>query len=383
MSAAKRFRRIGSTLPFMQSNPSPWDIHTRPTILAYRRTTMPTVEGSNASSVACPMKAAAAVGRSVISGQDGTVGLGGFIGGGGHGPLSSHYGLTADQVLQATVVTTEGGVLVANEAQDQDLLWTIRGGGPGLYGIVVKYMLRTHPLPENAISSTLSMVVTGNSTVAATASWGALTSLVKSFPDLMDLGLTGYGFATTRYLETPRSSSPVKGVEVTMTLYRFNSTVEEHKSLLEPAKSRMLAHNGNQTILVMISEPSLRGHQLCSSRLLGRRELTDLSHDKLQSYLERISTSQVEGRPSMLVFGLQGGSGPRNVDAQMRGALTPAWRKAYLHEITAWTEDNKETVWREWAPDLGSYINEANPFNRNFEYDFYGGNYDRLMEIKD
>ncbi|KFA74436.1 hypothetical protein S40288_08916 [Stachybotrys chartarum IBT 40288] len=367
------------------------------------------------------LKAAAGVGRSVISGQDGTVGLGGFIGGGGHGPLSSHYGLAADQVLQATVVTTEGEILIANEAQNQDLLWAIRGGGPGLYGIVVEYVLRTHPLPENAVSSTLSMVLTGNSTVAATASWGALTSLARSFPDLMDLGLTGYGFATTRYLETPCSSSPVKGVEVTMTLYRFNSTVEEHKSLLEPVKSRMLAHNGNHSITVAISEPVLLPNflslfdllnptpsrcgdiSLSSSRLLGRREVTDLSHDKLQSYLERISTSQVEGGSSRLVFGLQGGPGPRNVDVHMRGALTPAWRKAYLHVIStganinttestpqdalnlaaAWTEDNKEAVWREWAPDSGSYINEANPFNRNFEHDYYGGNYDRLVEIKD
>ncbi|KFA79441.1 hypothetical protein S40288_09236 [Stachybotrys chartarum IBT 40288] len=68
------------------------------------------------------LNAAAAAGRTVFSGQDETVGLGGFIGGGGHGPLSSQYGLAADQVLQATVVTTEGQILVANDAQNQDLL---------------------------------------------------------------------------------------------------------------------------------------------------------------------------------------------------------------------------------------------------------------------
>lgn len=87
----------------------------------------------------------------------------------------------------------------------------------------------------------------------------------------------------------------------------------------------------------------------------------------------------------------------------MRGALTPAWRKAYLHVIAtganinssdstpqgaldsaaAWTEDNKEAVWREWAPESGSYINEANHFNRNFERDFYGENYGRLLEVKE
>jgi hypothetical protein len=86
----------------------------------------------------------------------------------------------------------------------------------------------------------------------------------------------------------------------------------------------------------------------------------------------------------------------------MRGALTPAWRKAYIHLLgtgavvnttgstpqaalsaaATWTEQNKEPLWRKWAPNSGSYINEANPFNSNFKDDFYGGNYDRLLEIK-
>lgn len=99
-----------------------------------------------------------------MSGQDPTVGLGGFIGGGGHGPLSSHYGLAADQILQATVVTTAGKVLVANDAQNQDLLWAIRGGGPGLYGIVVEYVMRTFPLPTSVALGTISITMIDNST---------------------------------------------------------------------------------------------------------------------------------------------------------------------------------------------------------------------------
>ncbi|KAJ9132455.1 hypothetical protein NKR23_g11217 [Pleurostoma richardsiae] len=196
------------------------------------------------------LRAAAAVGRTLVTGQDRTVGVEGLLGGGGHGPLSSHYGLAADQVLQATVVTTEGRVPIPNEAQNQDLLWAICGGGPGLYGIV-----------------------------------------------------------------------------------------------------------------------------------------TD---------------SQDEGGNSRLIFGLQSGLGPKRVEAVMRGALNPAWRNAYVYLIATgvtvsttdttpqdalataalWAEENKEAVWRRWAPDPGAYINEANPFNGNFRKDFYGGNYDRLLEIK-
>ena len=100
------------------------------------------------------------MGRSVVRGQDGTAGPGRFIGSvgvAGHVPLSSHYGLVADQVLQATVVTTLGEIMVANDAHNQDLPLAIRDGGPELYGTVVEYTLRTHLIPEKSFSSPLSL----------------------------------------------------------------------------------------------------------------------------------------------------------------------------------------------------------------------------------
>lgn len=50
----------------------------------------------------------------IVSGNDATVGLGGHIQGGGHGPLSSTFGLAADNIYQVRVVTTQGRVLTAD-----------------------------------------------------------------------------------------------------------------------------------------------------------------------------------------------------------------------------------------------------------------------------
>lgn len=373
--------------------------------------------GSNWGEV---LQSAAAIGRTVVSGQDSTVGLGGFIGGGGHGPLSSHYGLAADQVLQATVVTTEGQVLVANEAQNQDLLWAIRGGGPGVFGVVTEYVLRTHPIPRNVVMSTLSISIIDNSTEAAGASWDALALLYQSLPDLMDLGMTGSGRATT--VNMPQSGAALeRGIELSVTFFAYNTTATAFESLLEPINQEILSDGRNQSLSVQLSDPTTfssfisffthlnsspsRGGDisLVSSRLLGRRELSSIELPSLRSYLQRITLSRVEGRTSMLVFGLQGGLGPKGVELTMRGALSPAWREAYMHLISTganinttdstphdaltaaaiWVEENKEAVWREWAPKSGAYINEANPFNGNFQYDFFGGNYDRLVSIKE
>ncbi|RYP08622.1 hypothetical protein DL765_008730 [Monosporascus sp. GIB2] len=55
-------------------------------------------------------------GESLVGGVDQTVGVGGRIQGGGRGPLSSSFGLGADQILQVRVVTTQGQILVPNEA---------------------------------------------------------------------------------------------------------------------------------------------------------------------------------------------------------------------------------------------------------------------------
>jgi FAD/FMN-containing dehydrogenase len=63
----------------------------------------------------------------VISAGGSTVGIGGYLTGGGHSALSSTYGLAADQVLEMEIVTPGGNILTVNECQNQDLFWAMRG----------------------------------------------------------------------------------------------------------------------------------------------------------------------------------------------------------------------------------------------------------------
>eukprot|EP00927_Polykrikos_kofoidii_P043106 TRINITY_DN37173_c0_g1_i1.p1 TRINITY_DN37173_c0_g1~~TRINITY_DN37173_c0_g1_i1.p1 ORF type:complete len:645 (+),score=139.11 TRINITY_DN37173_c0_g1_i1:136-2070(+) len=70
------------------------------------------------------------------------VGAAGFVLGGGASPMSRLKGLGADNVLNFTVVTPDGRLVVANEKQNKDLFWALRGGGGGNFGIVVDLTLR-------------------------------------------------------------------------------------------------------------------------------------------------------------------------------------------------------------------------------------------------
>ena len=66
----------------------------------------------------------------VVGGTGDTIGLGGYLTGGGHSPLSAKFGLAVDQVLEMKVVTAAGDILVANAAQNTDLFWAMRGVSP-------------------------------------------------------------------------------------------------------------------------------------------------------------------------------------------------------------------------------------------------------------
>lgn len=84
-------------------------------------------------------------GLAAVGGQDPNIGIAGLTLGGGVGWLSRAYGLAADNLLEAEVVTASGEVVTASEDENADLFWGLRGAG-GALGIVTSFTFELHPV---------------------------------------------------------------------------------------------------------------------------------------------------------------------------------------------------------------------------------------------
>lgn len=75
-------------------------------------------------------------------------GVAGLTLGGGVGYLRRKHSLSCDNLISAKVVTADGKLLTANETENSDLFWALRGGGQGACA-VTSFEFKAYPLgPE-------------------------------------------------------------------------------------------------------------------------------------------------------------------------------------------------------------------------------------------
>jgi FAD/FMN-containing dehydrogenase len=151
--------------------------------------------------------AAAEVALAAVGGSSRSVGVVGYVTGGGLGPLSRSHGFSSDYVRSFTVVTGRGEEVEASATSHPELFWALRGGKSGL-GVVTAVRIELVELPTLYAGSLLfendqiENVVRGWVDYTATVDERVTSSIaLLRFPpiDAVPAAMRGRNFVSVRF----------------------------------------------------------------------------------------------------------------------------------------------------------------------------------------
>ncbi|MBX2925003.1 MAG: FAD-binding oxidoreductase [Chitinophagaceae bacterium] len=141
-------------------------------------------------------------GFATLAGSAPHVGVIGYTMGGGFGYLGRKYGLNANAVTGAEVVTANGGLLHVSAEENEDLFWGVKGGG-GNFGVVTSLTFRLFPVKTVYGGAVFYAVENGYEALSCFARWA------DTLPDEITAA-----FAFMNIPNLPAAPEPLRGRSV-------------------------------------------------------------------------------------------------------------------------------------------------------------------------
>ncbi|QBD77384.1 FAD-binding oxidoreductase [Ktedonosporobacter rubrisoli] len=170
------------------------------------------------------VREAQSYGLAPLTGFATTVGIVGYMLGGGVGWLTRQYGPGAVSIRSAELVTAEGQVLRVSEKSYPDLLWGLRGGG-GNFGIVTELELALYPVENIFGGQIVYPIAQGREVLNAYAQW------IKNLPDELTSALRIVHFPLA-----PALPPTLRGASVIQVMACYNGDQSEGEALLRPMR---------------------------------------------------------------------------------------------------------------------------------------------------
>ncbi len=323
--------------------------------------------------------AAQQYGLAMPTGTVSSIGIGGLALGGGSGYLSRRFGMTLDNVLSVEIVTANGLKITANENENEDLFWAIRGGG-GNFGVVTSFKFQLHEAGPEVLSFQAYFPYENSKEVLQ-----FYRDFMQTAPDELQC----YAF----FMNVPPVEPFPKeyhGKTTCALIACFSGELEKGKRELQPLQDfgkpflKFL-----QPIEYIDLQKSFDAGMPKGLRWFTRgqylNELSDQSIDSLVNF-----TKSLPGAFTMAYMEAQGGA--VNRIAQTATAF-PHRKAAYnLHIFPGWENAGEDEKNIQWAKDFhrqiqsetdgGVYVNLMSHDEKKRITAAYGKNYERLKEVK-
>jgi FAD/FMN-containing dehydrogenase len=304
----------------------------------------------------------------IPAGSCGGVGVGGLTLGGGYGLFGRKYGLTCDSLQEIKLVDAAGKIHSSKD--NPDLLWAMKGGGNGNFGVVTELIFKTHDAPNHFTSHRFKV----RNLTAATAA-----PILEKW------------FELTRDLPLPCFSAFVLNgntLNILLTDFENNPTaVTAFKDGLAPFMEKVTI--GTPKAL----EPALKNYYGIQYPIYFKNSsagyYTDYNQikDFISSVLEKVIST-----PGMIYQINTLGGNINNTDFK-NASCYPHRALPYLSELQTYWENSGQTKHFETVFEEVQQIFKQHNINtqyRNYPdinfadaaHLYYGKNYERLQKIK-
>ena len=310
-----------------------------------------------------------AFGLATTGGVVSTTGIAGLTLGGGVGWLVGRFGLTCDNLLNAEVVTAKGELVVANDVENHDLFWGLKGGG-GNFGIVTSMTYRLHPISTVLGGMILHPIDSAKEVIQF------YREFIKTIPDELTL--------YAALIHTP------DGIPVCGYVGCYSGDLQEGQKVMKPLRefgtpiADLMQEQPYSQVQTMLEGPFPKGNRYYwKSGFL--ESLSDDAIDTIISYAKRVPSPI-----SAIIIEFYGGAANR----EPAGGTAFPHRKEQIDLVimSNWVnaeEDAKHVEWTRafWTAmqEFSSkrvYVNALGVEGEQRVKEAYGESYDRLLALK-
>jgi hypothetical protein len=305
-----------------------------------------------------------------------TVGVVGLALGGGWGYSSRLFGLTADSMLEISMIDYKGNVINASNNTNEDLFWACRGAGGGNFGVI---STMTFKLPEKIKMATLINIdyikVENDEMIKIFEIW---IKFLKDLDRRINLKMGIYN-----------SEEKGKGIKITGIFY---GRKEEADGILVPLKN--VFKNGVFDLDYMTALEAYRiiqdSHPPYEKyKSSGRFVYNDFDRNDIEKIIKLVST-RAEGATytAVSLYGLGGAVADKDKeetafyyrDANFIMGLQSVWEESkFASQNVEWVKARLEYI---KLITTGAYVNFPSAELQNYEKEYFGSNAEKLKEIK-